>query len=198
MTNRIAVITSGKSRGSNFSAIVEYFRKEKILIEVAFVVVTHQDAPVILKAQEYGIDVLHLSNKNMKLFETGLLFACKDQRVELIALAGFLKKISLDFIRIFSKPILNIHPALLPKYGGKGMYGERVHQAVYDAGDKYSGVTIHYINDQYDEGQIITQEMVNIEDCESPQEIAAKVLKLEHRLYAPTIFNVLSHREKNS
>jgi len=194
MKNRIAIVTSGKSRGSNFSAIVEYFKKEKVFVDIAFIVVTEEDAPVIEKAAEYGINIFFIPYESMAVFETSLLLACNDKGVELIALAGFMKKLSSKFIRVFSKPIINVHPALLPKYGGKGMYGARVHKAVFEAGEKYSGVTIHYVNDEYDAGTIIAQEKVSIEDCISPEEIAERVLKLEHQLYAPTIFKVLQKR----
>jgi len=191
MKKKIAILTSGKSRGSNFAAIAEFLHNKSIPVEIAFIVVTRKNAPVIQKAEQYGIKAIFISTKEMPAFEKKLLLLCTKHGVDLIALAGFLKKLSSSFIESFGKPVLNIHPALLPAYGGHGMYGQKVHEAVFNNRDKISGVTVHYINEEYDAGKIIVQEKVSIEDCQSPDEIAQKVLKLEHKIYAPAICKVL-------
>ncbi len=195
MIKKIAVLTSGISRGSNFTAIADYFSHNNIPIEIGFIVITRKSAPVIDKAEQRNIESVHISTKDMDVFEQTLLKHCMRKKIALIALAGFLKKLSPGFISTFDKPILNIHPALLPNYGGKGMYGLSVHQAVYQAGDQYSGATIHYVNESYDEGDILAQKTVDISDCLSAEEIAQKVLKIEHRIYAPAIIKALEKTE---
>lgn len=191
MKHRIAVITSGKSRGSNFTAIADYFAENRVPVEISFIVVTRKTAPVIDKAKQRNIEPIYLSARDMTAFEQRLLEHCRSRMIDLIALAGFLKKLSPVFINTFGKPILNIHPALLPRYGGKGMYGANVHKAVYQSGDSFSGATIHYVNEAYDEGKILAQKKVDISACQSPEEIAQKVLRIEHQLYAPAIIKAL-------
>ena len=187
----IAILTSGMSRGSNFLAIYNFFRKEDLPVRISFVTVSKPQAPIVEKCRELGIESLYLSTKDMNLFETALLLHLQKKKVELIALAGFLKKLSVGFIRECGKPILNIHPALLPDYGGQGMYGERVHQAVFAAGERESGASVHQVNEKYDAGEIVSQQKISIADCRSPEEIAARVLKIEHQIYAPAIWKVL-------
>lgn len=116
-------------------------------------------------------------------FGEALLSALQPRQVRWIVLAGYLKKIPANLIAHFPNRIVNIHPALLPAFGGKGMYGMRVHQAVFDAGVQVTGVTIHLVNEDYDAGPIVWQEPVVIRDCRSPEEIARRVLAVEHRLY---------------
>jgi phosphoribosylglycinamide formyltransferase-1 len=124
--------------------------------------------------------------------ETGhLLEKVKRLDPDLIILAGFLLKIPIEFTQAFSDQIINIHPALLPKYGGKGMYGDRVHRAVIEAGDRETGITIHYVNEHYDQGSIIFQSKTTIEGNESIQEIADKVHQLEYTHYPAVIKKIL-------
>ena len=194
MEKKIAILTSGKSRGSNFSAIHEYFVRHHVPCKISFVVVTDHEAPIISKCRCAGVKVLFLPIKDMSFFEEELLLAATAEALDMIVLSGFLKQLSLQFIQNFAHPILNIHPALLPLYGGKGMYGMKVHQAVFSAGDRESGVTIHRVNERYDEGEVIIQERIGITDCKSPEEIATKVLRLEHKLYGPTIHSFLNRQ----
>ncbi|MBW6516376.1 MAG: phosphoribosylglycinamide formyltransferase [Candidatus Cloacimonetes bacterium] len=191
-TKNIAVLTSGKSRGSNFCAIHNWFQEHKIPVRISFVTVNNPHAPIIEKCNEFNINHIYLSTKDMVKFEHELLTLTSKHNIELIVLAGFLKKLSVSFIRDFGKPILNIHPALLPKYGGQGMYGLRVHQAVFAAREKESGVTVHLVNEDYDAGETVVQQKIYIGDCHTPEEIAARVLRLEHQIYAPTIWKILS------
>jgi folate-dependent phosphoribosylglycinamide formyltransferase PurN len=102
-----------------------------------------------------------------------------------------MRKLSKEFFEAVKTPVINIHPALLPKYGGKGMYGMNVHKAVFEAGEKESGATVHYVNEEYDKGEIITQKRCDISMCISPDEIAEKVLKIEHEIYPKTIEKLL-------
>ncbi|MBT8218642.1 MAG: phosphoribosylglycinamide formyltransferase, partial [Bacteroidia bacterium] len=117
------------------------------------------------------------------------------RHIDLIVLAGFLMLIPEYLVTRYPKKIINIHPALLPKYGGKGMYGHHVHEAVKAAGEKYSGMTIHYVNKNYDEGDIILQRKCRLAKKDSAEDIAKKVLKLEHRYYPVTIEKVLGDTE---
>jgi len=190
-TYKIAVFCSGLSRGSNLCALHNYFTQNKLPVEVALVIFTGKNAPAIQLAKEKNLNYRIISAYNMQSFETRAIELCRQNNIELIALAGFLKQLSENFIEQVQVPILNIHPALLPEFGGKGMYGMAVHQAVFASGDKVSGVTIHLVNSRYDNGKIVAQQKVDISSCKSPAEIADKVLEIEHSLYAPTIFQFL-------
>lgn len=117
---------------------------------------------------------------------------CGAEKIDLIALAGFMSLLGGDFLTSVGIPVVNIHPALLPKYGGPGMYGMRVHEAVFASGDKVSGATVHLVDPVYDHGEIIAQKQVDISACRSPEEIAGLVLRVEHQLYAPAIYQYLS------
>lgn len=193
-THKIAVFSSGLSRGSNLSAMHSYFTENKLPIEIALVIFTRPDAPAVQLAKDLGLHYQIVSAHNMPSFESKALELCQQNKIELIALAGFMKKLSQTFLEQINIPVMNIHPALLPKYGGAGMYGMAVHNAVFAAQEKESGVTIHLVDPQYDHGNIIAQETITIQDCNSPEEIAAKVLKTEHSTYAKTIYQLLSKR----
>lgn len=195
-TWRLAVLTSGHSRGSNLRALHNYFRSQDKRIRIVFVTVSLPSAPVVDVCGELGLQVHHIPTRNMGSFEERVLELCRDEKIDLIVLAGFLKRLSSAFIEDVGIPILNIHPALLPKYGGKGMYGERVHKAVFAAGERESGPTVHLVNAMYDQGSILAQRKVDISGCGSPQEIAAEVLRAEHSLYGPTISAFLEKRTK--
>ena len=188
---KIIILSSGKSRGSNFQAIAEYISNNNLNIEISFIVIINPDAPIIKRAEQLGIKYYLLNKKNLQKehlsFEEKLEILVEQHKVNLIVLAGFMRKLSSDFVHKYEKRIINIHPALLPKYGGKGMYGMKVHQAVFDAKDDYSGVSVHYVDTEYDTGKIIRQEKVWIKGLNSPKEIAEKVLKIEHRLYPEVI-----------
>ncbi|HQM16558.1 MAG TPA: phosphoribosylglycinamide formyltransferase [Candidatus Cloacimonas sp.] len=186
-THKVAVFCSGLSRGSNLCAIYKYFADNKLPIEIALVIFTCKDAPAIQLAEERNLNYQIIQARDMQNFEKRAMELCRQHSIELIALSGFLKQLSPNFIESMQIPILNIHPALLPKYGGKGMYGMAVHNSVFAAGEKESGVTIHLVNSQYDNGKIVAQEKVDISACKSPEEIAQKVLDIEHKLYARTI-----------
>ncbi len=174
---KLAVFVSG--RGSNLRAIVEC-EKLKDCVETVYVVSDKPDCKAFEYATGVGITTL-TTGKNGKSFdELADLFQAAG--VGLVVLAGFLKLVPPGFVKRFERRIINIHPALLPKYGGKGMYGHFVHEAVFAAGDTISGPTVHYVNSEYDRGEIIAQSPVDISSATSPEEIAAIVLREEHRL----------------
>ncbi len=185
--HKIAILTSGMSRGSNFTAIRNYFAEKDLPIEISFLIANMNNAPVLEKCKEYSIVSHVISTKKMSDFETGISQLIKENHIELIALCGFMKLLSREFISAIGIPVINIHPALLPKFGGKGMYGMNVHEAVFKAGETYSGATVHLVNEQYDAGQILIQEETDISSCLSPEEIAGKVLRIEHKIYGKAI-----------
>ncbi len=187
----IAVLSSGHSRGSNLRAIAEYFRVNNLPVKIAFVIRTVADAPITEVCDEYNLTCHHLSIRDKDKFEAKVKYLTEYHQVHLIALAGFLKCLSSDFIDTVNVPVLNIHPALLPRFGGKGMYGIAVHRAVLAAGDIVSGPSVHIVNSAYDEGEIIAQEKVDVSACHTAEEIASLVLMAEHRLYGRAIWAYL-------
>jgi len=191
----IAFLTSGKSRGSNFEAIMRHLQEVDLPVRVQFLVITRADAPIKKRADFFGVKYILLDDK--KSFERNLITYLEEYEVNLLVLAGFMRKLSHDFLQSFQGDVINIHPALLPKYGGEGMYGIRVHEKVFESGETESGVTVHRVNDDYDAGPIIAQEIVSISDCRNPEEIAHRVLEIEHSLYPRTIEKLAREYLKN-
>ena len=181
----IAFLTSGKSRGSNFEAVMTHLQKSEVPIAVKFLIITHADAPIAKRAEKFGVKYFLLDDK--KTFEETLLGLLEENAIHLIVLAGFMRKLSEDFLQNYQGDIINIHPALLPKFGGKGMFGMRVHETVFLAKEKFSGASVHYVNERYDEGEIIAQRKIPVSHCKSAEEIAREVLKIEHQLYPEMI-----------
>ncbi len=183
---KIAIFASGT--GSNARKIVEHFQQIKDC-EIALIVSNRADALVLKMAEEYNINQLVIDRDTF--YNTkGLLDVFEEFKIDFIALAGFLWLIPEYLVKAFDKKMVNIHPALLPKYGGKGMYGKYVHQAVKESGDEESGITIHYVNTKYDDGDIVFQARCSIDETDNPEEIARKVLKLEHE-YFPKVLEKL-------
>ena len=187
----IAIFASGT--GSNAKKIVAHFAgNEKA--RVALIVSNRSKAPVLQMAKEAGIDTFVLDRAAFYGSEA-ILDLLRSYRIDFVVLAGFLWLASPYFVRAFDRRIVNIHPALLPKYGGKGMYGMHVHRAVKEAGDRESGMTIHYVNEHYDEGNIIFQARCPVEPEDTPEDIAGKVQQLEHRHFAPVIEQLIADIE---
>lgn len=182
----IVIFASGS--GSNAETIIKHFQHHpKVCVTGIFT--NKADAGVIERAKKYNIPSEVFSKATFS--EESFLEIIKKYNPDLIVLAGFLLKVPDYLIKAFSDKIVNIHPALLPKYGGKGMYGINVHRAVFENKETESGMTIHFVNEHYDEGNIIFQENVSVTDCNSPEEIATKVLTLEHKNYPVVIENLL-------
>ncbi|VEJ36096.1 Phosphoribosylglycinamide formyltransferase [Aedoeadaptatus ivorii] len=170
---RVAVLISGS--GSNLEALLEAEREGFFESEIALVVSSKPDAYGLVRAETYG----------KKTFVTGdgdLLDALEAEGIDFLVLAGYLKILEADLLERYEGRILNIHPSLLPKYGGKGMYGMRVHEAVFENNEKISGATVHYVNEDIDGGRILLQTAVDISRLQSPEEIQQTVLVLEHQL----------------
>jgi phosphoribosylglycinamide formyltransferase 1 len=184
----IAIFASGK--GSNAQAIIEYFANHPV-IRVALVVSNNPTAGVVQIAHRHKIisAIVNNATLNNKDVMERLL---NSQGIEFIALAGFLQMVPPFLLEKFSNKIVNIHPALLPKHGGKGMYGTKVHNAVLAAGDTETGMTIHYVNEKYDEGEVILQKSVAVTSGQTAEQLAQQVNELEHVWYPKTIENLLT------
>lgn len=174
---RIAIFASG--RGSNARRLVEHFADSKTA-EIALIASNKETAPVLDMALEKGIAQLFFDKKKF-IHPESVLWELETMKIDFIVLAGFLWLFPKVIIDKFSKKIINLHPALLPKYGGKGMYGMRVHEAVHAANETETGITIHYVNERYDEGDIIFQAKCPVEKTDTPQDIAQKIHELEHK-----------------
>jgi formyltetrahydrofolate-dependent phosphoribosylglycinamide formyltransferase len=179
----LAIFASGK--GSNAEKIIEFFKDHR-RIKVTLIVSNKKDAGVLGIALRNKIKTLLIGKENFNHTDTYVQYL-KDQGITHIVLAGFLWKVPDNLIQAYPKRIINIHPALLPKYGGKGMYGEHVHQAVISAGEKESGITIHEVDEEYDHGKTIFQAKVKVERNDNPDSLAEKIHVLEHRHYPGVI-----------
>ena len=179
---RIAIFASGT--GSNAEKILSTFTREQE-IKVELIVSNKEDAGVLRIAKNYNVET-HLLKKGLE-YESELLSILTKKNITHLILAGYLWKVPDAFIRSFPERIINIHPALLPKFGGKGMYGMRVHEAVIEAGERESGITIHYVDEVYDNGEIIFQARIQLSPGESPQSLAAKIQTLEHKHFPEVI-----------
>lgn len=178
----LVVFASGS--GSNAVKIIEHFKNHD-KINVTNIFCNKESAGIIDEAKSLGVDVTLFNRdefksgvvlEKLKLLDTGF-----------IALAGFLWLVPSQIVNEFPNKILNIHPALLPKYGGKGMHGINIHKAVVENREKESGITIHLVNEKYDDGGVIFQEKVNVSRDDTPESLASKVLKIEHKNYAKVI-----------
>lgn len=173
-------------RGSNLQAILK-FPELKNLIEVKAVLSDKTDCKAFDIANELGIKTFSVGESEGKVSNNKLTEILKSLEIELIVLAGYLKLIPSELIDSFENRIINIHPALLPSFGGKGMYGLNVHRAVYESSAKVSGATVHFVDKTFDTGKIITQKCVDISDVKSPEEIGKRVLKIEHQILPQVI-----------
>ncbi len=185
---RLVLFASGS--GSNVENIVRYFEGHEH-ITIAAVLTNKSDAKVLTRCKKLKVSGLYFNNHAF-LEEGCLLDVLKGIAPDLIVLAGFLLKIPEYFISNFPDKVINIHPALLPKYGGKGMYGSNVHRAVKNNGEKETGITIHYVNENYDEGTIIHQSKTPLEPHDSVEDIAQKVHELEFEHFPKVIEQLLS------
>jgi phosphoribosylglycinamide formyltransferase-1 len=181
----IAVFASG--RGTNFEAILRAIETGKLHnLSIAVVISNNSDAPVLTIAREHNVPAYHLSQKQFpseEKFDETISDVFDRHGVNFIILAGYMKKLSTNLVRKFRNRILNIHPALLPKFGGKGMYGMHVHEAVINSGDKISGVTVHLVDEEYDHGPIVRQRTIAVDEAETPETLATKIHRIEHQLY---------------
>ncbi len=184
----VAVLASGS--GSNLGSIIGAFACGQLRGSVKLVISNNSRSGAMRRAREAGISALHLSSKTHP--DPGdrdrcMCAALEASGVNLICLAGYMKKLGPETLSRYSNRIINIHPALLPRHGGKGMYGERVHRAVLDAGDTETGATVHLVDEEYDQGPILTQRKVPVCPGDTAASLGARVLKVEHQLYVETL-----------
>lgn len=195
MKYKIAAYISGS--GSNLKAILDYSLQKKIASEVVLVI-ANKDANGLEYPASLGIETAVIPRKELPRTE----FVKRQEEllekhnVDLIVLAGYIRKLPREVTDKYENRIINIHPALLPKFGGKGMYGMNVHRAVIEAKEKYSGPTIHFVDDIYDNGEILLQKKVEISSDDTPESLQQKVLKLEHIAY-PEAIKLLEERRKD-
>ena len=184
---RIAIFASGS--GSNAENIANYFSKSRE-VDICLFLTNNANAFVLERAKKLGIKSKVFTKDEFLKTDNILHFLYKND-INFIVLAGFLLKIPENLIKAFPNKIINIHPALLPKYGGKGMYGDNVHKAVVEAKEKESGITIHYVNENYDEGKIIFQAKCDVLPEDTYQDVAAKIHELEYEHFPKVIENAI-------
>jgi len=185
---RLGVLAS--HGGSNLQAIIDNIKKGKLRAKVCVVISNNSEAYALERARKNKIPAIHLSNKHYpKDEELDVVIAkeLKKYKVDLVIFAGYMKKRGKKFLNQFPNRVLNIHPALLPKFGGKGMYGIKVHQAVLRRGEKETGVTVHLVDEKYDHGKILAQRKVPVLPGDTPETLQQRVLKVEHQLYSEVI-----------
>jgi phosphoribosylglycinamide formyltransferase-1 len=176
--------------GSNVQAILDAIAAGWLPAVAAVVISNNSDAPVLERARARGIPARHLSPRTHPLpaaLDGAILDALREHAVNLVVLAGYMKKLGAAVLAAYPRRVLNIHPALLPKFGGQGMYGARVHQAVLAAAEAESGATVHLVTERYDQGPILGQARVPVLPGDTPETLHARVLEQEHRLYAQTL-----------
>ena len=184
----IAIFASG--RGSNFEAILKNIQTGKLNAEIAVVISNKKFAGALEVARQNQIPAYFVSAKKFpeqQDFDREVLKILKKHQANFIALAGYLKMLGKEIVRSYRGKILNIHPALLPSFGGKGMFGRHVHEAVLAYGCKVSGVTVHLVDESYDTGPPVLQRCVPVMDSDTPETLAARVLKVEHQVFSEAI-----------
>jgi phosphoribosylglycinamide formyltransferase-1 len=181
------VAVFGSGRGSNFQAILDAMQRGALPgVDVRLALSNNSAAGILEIARAYGVPALHLSRRQFAtedMFVDATLEVLRAHGVNFIALAGYMKRLHPRVVRAYHHRIINVHPALLPAFGGEGMYGMHVHRAVLAAGRKVSGATVHLVDEEYDRGAIVLQRQVAVAPHETPESLAAKVLAVEHALY---------------
>jgi len=181
---RVAVFASGG--GSNFQALVEDAHEYRVVLLIS----NRAEAGVLKRAERLEIPAHVLTPdtfENDELYTDTVIDLLQKEKIDLIALAGYLSKIPARMIEAFQGRILNIHPSLLPRFGGKGLYGKYVHEAVIKARETFSGATVHFVDEEYDTGPILLQEKVPVLSDDTPDSLAARILEIEHQLFPRAI-----------
>jgi len=176
--------------GTNLQSIIDSCEAARIPAEVVVVISNNGQSGALERARKHRIDAVHLSNKHYpdnEDLDEAIVKVLREHEVDLVCLAGYMKKRGPKFLSAFKNRILNIHPALLPKFGGKGFYGMRVHEAVLAAEEKESDVTVHIVDEKYDHGSILAQKRVPVLPDDAPETLAARILVEEHKIYSEVI-----------
>jgi phosphoribosylglycinamide formyltransferase-1 len=196
---RLAVLVSGG--GSNMQSIIDSTKTGilKGLAQVVLVISNNPNAYALKRAKNENIKSVCVERKNFndeKSFNNTMLEELKNADVGIVCLAGYMRMIGHEIIKTYHGRVLNIHPALLPKFGGKGMYGHRVHEAVVKAKEPKSGATVHFVEEEYDTGEVIIQQEVEVLEADTSQDVAKKVLAVEHQVYPKAIKKVIEFPSK--
>jgi phosphoribosylglycinamide formyltransferase 1 len=184
--NKINLAIFASGNGSNAEAIARYFAHHPH-IHVKIILTNNKNAYVLQRAKSLGIDSMIFDRHELYDSDNKLIYLLKHLQIEYIALAGFLWLVPESLLKAYPGRIINIHPALLPEYGGRGMYGRKVHEAVINDKMKESGITIHLLNEKYDDGKILFQEKVSVDENDTPESLAEKLHKIEYLRYPPEI-----------
>lgn len=194
MSGRVAVFASGG--GTNLQALLDHFGGGPGAGrgEVASVVSDRTDAGALERAERSGVPtrVITVAGRSERDVARQTLTALEEERIDVVALAGYLRLVPSEVVERFRGRMVNIHPALLPSFGGKGMYGRRIHEAVLEAGCRVTGATVHLVDERYDTGMILAQWPVPVREDDSPETLAERVLRIEHRLYPVVVEAVLA------
>ncbi|MDI3481739.1 MAG: phosphoribosylglycinamide formyltransferase 1 [Tepidanaerobacteraceae bacterium] len=185
---KLGVLVSGS--GTNLQSIIDSIEAGYLKAEVAVVISSKKGVYALERAKRHNIPAYAVERKNFdsqEKYEDKIIELLKEHSVELVVLAGFIKVLSPHFVRAFPSKIMNIHPSLIPSFCGKGFYGMKVHEAVIDYGAKITGVTVHFVDEGTDTGPIILQKAVPVEDDDTPETLAARVLKEEHKIYPEAV-----------
>ncbi len=184
----LVVLASGG--GTNLQAIIDHIEDGKLNAQIKAVISNNSKAGALERARNHNIPAIHLSHKQFATpeeFDQKLLSIFKESQTDMLVLAGYMKMLSPVIIREYKNRIINIHPALLPSFGGSGMYGIHVHEAVIKSGVKVTGVTVHMVDEVYDHGAIVMQKTVPVIDDDTPESLAERVLKVEHQTYSEAL-----------
>lgn len=193
---RLAVFCSGT--GSNFKALFHAIIERELPAEIVACVSNRSQCGAMDFAQEYGIEAIHLSESQFDShneFARAMLDTLRNRQIDMILLAGYLRKVPNAVVAAYPEKIVNIHPALLPQFGGPGMYGINVHKAVIASGETRSGATVHFVNEEYDKGRVIKQNHVPVLPDDTPETLAERVLRCEHRLYPDALEQLLDEQK---
>ncbi len=177
--------------GSNFKTIVKNCLNGQINATPELLITNNSNSGAYQFAKENNIKTYHISSLTHEDPDTEILKVLNENKIDLIILAGYMKKIPSEVIKAFPNKILNIHPSLLPKYGGKGMYGLNVHKAVVENQEIFSGLTIHYVTENYDEGEYLIQHTIKLNPDETPESLQARILEFEHIIYSRVIADLV-------
>ena len=185
---RIGVLAS--HQGTNFQAIVNACQHGRVQANVALLICNNSDAPVMARARKSGVPTVHLSSlthPSSDVLDESMHNHLADENIDLVVLAGYMKKLGPRVLEAYRDRIINIHPSLLPRHGGPGFYGSRVHKAVIESGDSETGATVHLVNDDYDMGKALLQEKITVKVDDTPDSLAERLQPIEHKLLIEVI-----------
>ena len=185
---RIGVLAS--HQGTNFQAIVSACQQGRVQANVALLICNNSDAPVMARARKSGVPTVHLSSlthPSSDVLDESMHNHLADENIDLVVLAGYMKKLGPRVLEAYRDRIINIHPSLLPRHGGPGFYGSRVHKAVIESGDSETGATVHLVNDDYDMGKALLQEKITVAVDDTPDSLAERLHPIEHKLLIEVI-----------